>query len=135
MAAHQAPYIRDIMTPMPVHVGPDDQVETAQELFEKHNIHHLPVVDGNKVVGLLSKPQLGLVLSHYAKLGARAAIRMRDIVHEVPYLVQPEARLDEVASEMATRGCSAAVIVEGVHPKGIFTISDACRWIGEHFRQ
>ena len=36
----------------------EDPLEKAKELFEKHNIHHIPVVSFKKITGILSKTDL-----------------------------------------------------------------------------
>ncbi|MEY3366959.1 MAG: hypothetical protein RI973_114 [Bacteroidota bacterium] len=36
-------------------VTPDDSVQVAKEIFEKHNIHHIPVVKYKSIVGMVSK--------------------------------------------------------------------------------
>ena len=48
----------DIMTPAPVTIGPDAQVGEALRLMRENHIRHLPVVDGGKLVGLVSDRDL-----------------------------------------------------------------------------
>jgi CBS domain-containing protein len=51
--AKQTP-IRQVMTVNPVTVKPDDQVEQCMALMAARGFRHLPVLDGNKVVGVIS---------------------------------------------------------------------------------
>lgn len=46
--------IGQVMTANPVTVGPDDQVQNCMALMSARGIRHLPVLDGNKVVGVIS---------------------------------------------------------------------------------
>lgn len=46
--------IADIMTESVIVVQPTDTMETVQDIFRKHNIHHIPVVEEGRVVGILS---------------------------------------------------------------------------------
>jgi CBS domain-containing protein len=46
--------VREVMTGNPVTVKPDDQVETCMALMTARGFRHLPVLDGNKVVGVIS---------------------------------------------------------------------------------
>lgn len=46
--------VRDIMTSQVITVGPDDSTDTCMRLCTERHVRHLPVVDGNKVVGVLS---------------------------------------------------------------------------------
>lgn len=48
------PTLRDVMTPDPIRVTLGAPVREALELLEGHSIRHLPVVDGSRVVGILS---------------------------------------------------------------------------------
>lgn len=43
-----------VMTTPVITVTPNDSMTKVQELFSTYNLHHLPVVDGNKVVGIIS---------------------------------------------------------------------------------
>lgn len=47
--------ISTIMTKDPIVISPNDTMKEIEGLFDKHHIHHLPVVLGGKLVGILSK--------------------------------------------------------------------------------
>lgn len=44
-----------------VTIGADDQVEEAMETMKKHRVRRLPVIDGNKVVGMVSQGDIARV--------------------------------------------------------------------------
>ena len=46
--------VRDLMTREVVTCGPETGMSEAEKLMDKHRIRHLPVVDGGKIVGMLS---------------------------------------------------------------------------------
>jgi predicted unusual protein kinase regulating ubiquinone biosynthesis (AarF/ABC1/UbiB family)/CBS domain-containing protein len=46
--------VRPRMSISTVSLGPDADVAGARDLMARHNLHHLPVVDGGRVVGLYS---------------------------------------------------------------------------------
>ena len=46
--------VKDWMTKDPVTVGPDTDTEEAAALMASHGFRHLPVVDGDQVVGVVS---------------------------------------------------------------------------------
>jgi CBS domain-containing protein len=46
--------VRDIMTSQVITVGLDDTTDTCMRICTERHVRHLPVVDGNKVVGVLS---------------------------------------------------------------------------------
>ena len=47
--------VSTIMTRTLVVIKPNDPIEVVHNLFEKNNFHHMPVVDHNKLVGIVSK--------------------------------------------------------------------------------
>ena len=48
--------VGEIMTKPVITVHRDDTMDKVQDIFEKHNIHHIPVIEeGNRVVGIISK--------------------------------------------------------------------------------
>lgn len=47
--------VEEAMTLVPLHsIGPDDLASRAAELMKAHRIHHLPVVDGELLIGIIS---------------------------------------------------------------------------------
>lgn len=46
--------VRDIMTQRPVCVGPEQTVEECMALMTEKRVRHLPVLDDNRVVGIVS---------------------------------------------------------------------------------
>ena len=46
--------VRDIMTERPVCVGPEQTVEECMALMTDKRVRHLPVLDDNQVVGIVS---------------------------------------------------------------------------------
>jgi CBS domain-containing protein len=46
--------VRDIMTFPVITVSPDDTVQTCMQLMTDKRVRHLPVVDGGRVVGMVS---------------------------------------------------------------------------------
>lgn len=50
--------VREVMTPDPYTIGPDDLVLHAVALMMEHNVRSLPVVQGDQVIGLLTTSHL-----------------------------------------------------------------------------
>ena len=46
--------VKEIMTENVISVKPDDNIDTCMELMSGKKIRHLPVVDGEKVTGVIS---------------------------------------------------------------------------------
>lgn len=56
--ADAASYAHEIMMKSPLTVAASDSLHTARELMDKHDLSGLPVVSGNKLVGILTKNDL-----------------------------------------------------------------------------
>ena len=46
--------VKEIMTTKVIHVGPDKTIEECMELMTHRRVRHLPVLDGNQLVGVIS---------------------------------------------------------------------------------
>ena len=46
--------VGNIMTTKVITVGPNDTMDKVQDIFRKNNIHHVPIVDAGKVIGMVS---------------------------------------------------------------------------------
>lgn len=44
-----------IMTTKVITLHPEDTMDKVKKIFESYNIHHIPIVDNGKVVGIISK--------------------------------------------------------------------------------
>jgi CBS domain-containing protein len=56
--------VSEIMTPRVVSVAPDDSVEACMTLMTDKHVRHLPVMDGDTVVGLVSIGDVVKALLH-----------------------------------------------------------------------
>jgi CBS domain-containing protein len=50
--------VADAMTPDPVSVSPDSTIETVAALMVDHNFHTLPVVEAERLVGVVGKEDI-----------------------------------------------------------------------------
>jgi CBS domain-containing protein len=52
--------VEEVMTPEPLRVGPQDDLETCMLLMQRHGFRHLPVCDGAQLHGVVSLRDLML---------------------------------------------------------------------------
>lgn len=57
--------VADLMTSNPVYLCPANSIQKAAELFARHRIQCLPVVEGTKVVGIITTRDL---VQHFADI-------------------------------------------------------------------
>ena len=56
------PLLSDVMTAFPLHVDEDLPLNQAAALMDEHHCHHLPVLNGHVVSGLLTSEDIKLAL-------------------------------------------------------------------------
>jgi acetoin utilization protein AcuB len=118
--------IGSVMTPAPLTVSEDDSLDVARRLMVRERIHHVPVVRGSEVVGMLTDRDLHLISYLANDLLREADLVAGDACVPDPYMVPPELPLEEVLREMGSRRIGSALVVRRGRLIGIFTAHDAC---------
>jgi acetoin utilization protein AcuB len=90
-----------------------------------YEIRHLPVLDGGKLVGVLS--QRDVLLVETLRDVDPTKVPVEDAMSTEVYKTTPQASLIEVATAMADHKYGCAVVMEGTKLAGIFTTVDALR--------
>ncbi len=96
-------------------------------MMDEHRIRHLPVVDGEKLVGIVSDRDLRLVTEPSSGRARGSKLTVGEICERDVYVVELTERLDGVLDEMLRRRIGSAVVVKADRVVGIFTSVDACR--------
>jgi CBS domain-containing protein len=65
----------DFMTPRPVTVAPDASIATACRMLHEHRLRRLPVVDGEKLVGMIARVDLVRAVAESAEKASSAPPR------------------------------------------------------------
>jgi len=129
------PTIKSLMTPFPYSVDAEAPVSEARAFMREHHIRHLPVTQGGQLVGSVSDRDIKLILgpdfANPDEHGTRVSYAMvRDA-----YVVDMDARLDEVLAHMAEHHLGSAIVTRHGKLAGIFTVTDACRHFAEFLRE
>jgi acetoin utilization protein AcuB len=119
------PSVRKYMTTSPHTIGDDQPMSVAHRMMREHRIRHLPVLRGAKIVGLVSDRDLNMVET--LKDVDPRKVLVSEAMTQDPYLVSPDAALDEVVSTMAQSKFGSAVVTQHDQVVGIFTTVDVCR--------
>jgi len=123
------PKIQKFMTTVPHCINRTDTVAAAHKMMREHDIRHLPVVDGEKLVGIVSQRDLHLIET--LKDVDAEKVSVDDAMTTNPYTVSPDAELDEVVAEMAEQKYGSALVVQNHKVVGVFTTVDAMRAFSE----
>jgi acetoin utilization protein AcuB len=106
-------------------IGTKAPLTEAHRMMNDHAIRHLPVLEGGRLVGMLSQRDLHLVET--LKDVDPKEVLVEEAMSQDAYTVAPEAPLGAVAREMAQHKFGSAVIIRGAEVLGIFTTTDALR--------
>lgn len=125
------PTIRDFMTAAPETIAADLTLAQARERMFQLQARHLPVVENDALVGILSDRDIALV---EAVFGDLSRTPVRQAMTPQPFTCGPAAHLHAVAAEMAANKYGSAIVVDRDHPGrvlGLFTTTDALRALAE----
>ena len=127
------PIVQKFMTYDPVSVDSTTPLTQAQTLMQKKDIRHLPVMEDNEVLGIISdrdiKYALSLIQSDPNK------VQVKDICHTNLCTAEPSTPIDLVAKEMAEHHYGCTVVLQNNKLVGIFTTIDACRALAQVLEQ
>ncbi len=137
------PRLSDIMTRDPVSVSPSDTLRVVLERMRQRNCRRLPVVDGGKLVGIVSDRDVRLALNSPFILRERREDDMlldRVVVAECmtpdPVTLPPDASVLDAARLIHERKFGGIPIVDADKLVGIVTETDllACfiELLGKH---
>jgi acetoin utilization protein AcuB len=100
-------------------VSPKDTVESAIQIMQQHSIRHLPVVEDNRLVGLVTESSLRPYLSP-----EKLKLPLREVMIINPITIDPEADIDEAARLIYKYKIGGLPVISEGKLVGIITISD-----------
>jgi acetoin utilization protein AcuB len=126
------PTIERWMTRNPRSIDHGARLSEAHAIMREEGIRHLPVMEGGKLVGILSQRDLHLIETLKDVDPERVAVH--EAMTSRPYFVSPSAALVDVVAKMAAQRLGAAVVLESRRLVGIFTTVDAMSALTELLR-
>ena len=100
------------------------------EILQKHQIRQLPVVEGEKLAGLVTEKQLLKSISipatslGYLKGTTFSNIKVSEVMVKFPLTVTPDTTIEEAALYMREHKIGSAPVVVGEKLVGIITVTD-----------
>jgi CBS domain-containing protein len=112
-----------VMSRVLVAVKPDESPLMAWELMRRAGVHHLPVVDGRHVLGILTREQLAASWSGGPQEQSSRQVRTL-LGRERRPLVRADTPLTRVAAVMLDADCDALPVVSNDGLIGMITVRD-----------
>lgn len=126
------PSVRRYMTTCPLSIQPGQALADAQRLMQENRIRHLPVLDQDSLVGLISDRDITLIETLKDVDPTKVTVEMA--MSEEVFTVSPDDLLDEVTATMASRKYGSAVVMSNDKVVGMFTTTDALSALSELLR-
>ena len=111
-------HVSSVMTPNPITVAPDVMAKRAAELMLDHDISGLPVVEGDKLLGIITKLDFAKVCINYDD------VYVGQVMQASPTTVSPGERVIHVRRLLLEEDLLAAPVMEGRELVGIVTMRD-----------
>ena len=118
--------LEDVMTRRVETITEDRAAEEAWDRMRARRIHHLVVVRGGRVVGILSERDLG----GRAGAAVRPGRTVADLMTPHAVIADPRAPVRRAANLLRGRSIGCLPVVEGERLLGIVTLTDLLRLIG-----
>lgn len=135
---HRVP-VSQIMTKKLVTLNPTQSLYDAERLFKEHNIRHIPIVEGDKIIGVLSYSDLLRISFADMTDGEEVSSVVYDmysipqIMAKTPITVSSDTTVKEVAEILATKSFHSIPVLEGEKLVGIVTTTDLIKYLLEQY--
>lgn len=117
--------LSSIMIKNLVTISPDDKLSTARDLFRGKRIHHLPVVEGKNLVGLLTTADL---LWLDKRLNEYDDIYVKDVMTKKLAILESNDKIGSAAELFLLNRFHAVPIVENGELIGLVTSFDIIKY-------
>ncbi|WP_019671031.1 CBS domain-containing protein [Eudoraea adriatica] len=132
--------ISNIMTTKLITLDVNDGLDKAEHLFKKYKIRHIPVIEKDKIIGMISMNDL-LRIS-FADGAYREEENISSSIYDMFTLrqlmignletVTPDTTIKEVAELLVQREFHSLPVVENGTLKGMVTTTDLIKYLLKH---
>lgn len=124
--------VSDIMKTQVVTLSPNDTIDDVRDTFDKHKIHHLPVVHKGELIGMVSKTDYMLfshnsdsdIYDEFIEEIRRKNYKVKDIMTERLAFLESDDRINVALEVFRENRFHALPVVEGKNLVGIVTTFD-----------
>lgn len=121
-------FVRNFMTKDPITVSLDATLPSTADLMKQHNLKRLPVMDQDKLVGIITEkdvakalPSPATTLSKYEINYLTEKIRVKDVMTKAVISVSPDTTVEEATMIMHEEDVGCLPVLENGKLVGIIT--------------
>lgn len=123
--------VADYMTDRVITVSPDTKINMAVSVMKENQIHRLPVIDGDQLVGLVTEgtiqaasPSKATSLSIYEVNYLLNKMTVGEIMEKEVKTISKDAQLEDAISTMRHNDIGVLPVMDGKQVVGIITTND-----------
>jgi CBS domain-containing protein len=128
--------VREIMMGSPVTLKPEDSLDLANDVISLGRIRHIPVVDGGRLVGIVTERDLiGAAaaqifgLKQKSKSALLKSIKIKEVMKKRVVTTAPNTPIKDVAHLMADKKIGCVPVVSDGVVVGLVTTTDILRYV------
>ena len=122
----------DVMTENPIALGRGASLADAVRIFDEHDFNAIPIAEGGKLLGVISKLDVlaafrftaDQTLPAYDEIMKRSVV---DVMTREPSTVAPRERLTDVLAKLVDSGVKSFPVLSGDELVGIVAREDVLR--------
>lgn len=104
--------LKEIMKSPPIHVDKDQRLSLAIDLFEKHSIARLPVLEEGELVGMITQVDIMDKIGIFREDLKTSSFHISSCMSSDPIVLHPQDSVDEAISVFCEKGISGIPIVD-----------------------
>lgn len=128
--------VREIMMGSPVTLKPDDTLDLANDVISLGRIRHIPVVDGHRLVGIVTERDLiGTAaaqifgLKYKSKSALLKSVLIKEVMKKRVITTTPDTPIKDIAHLMAEKKIGCVPVVSEGMVVGLVTTTDILRYV------
>jgi CBS domain-containing protein len=131
--------VSKIMTENPISLNTTNGVEDVVQIFKERNIHHIPVVSGDSLIGMISKTDIERISfvtgseDDKANTAVYTMLTLEQVMTKQVETVQADDQIRDAAELLARGKYHALPVMEEDKLVGIVTTTDVINYLLEQF--
>jgi acetoin utilization protein AcuB len=113
--------VQDIMTSPVVVISPDTSLQDAYQTMLDKGIRHFPVLDGEKLVGVITDRDLRLATSALARIPFPPGAKVSAVMRKSPLTADPADPVEDAARTMREKKIGCLPVTDNDRLVGIIT--------------
>lgn len=131
--------VSKIMTENPISLNTTNGVEDVVQIFKERNIHHIPVVSGDSLIGMISKTDIERISfvtgseDDKTNTAVYTMLTLEQVMTKQVETVQADDQIRDAAELLARGKYHALPVMEEDKLVGIVTTTDVINYLLEQF--